>query len=90
MAQPFVRLCVGVTGGVPVDFVFLDDIAVGVDVLGVLLEPHRPVLRVGDHRFIDTLGLTVVAVALQVAHRHPVQSQPHRSSSSRMVNPRSV
>ena len=70
MPQPLVRLCVSVIGGVPVDFVFLDDIAVGVDVLGVLIEPNGPVLRVGDHRFVDTLRLTVITVALQVAHRH--------------------
>jgi hypothetical protein len=37
--QSLVRLCVSVIGGVPVDFVFLDDVAVGVEVLGARIDP---------------------------------------------------
>ena len=34
VAQPLVRLCVRDTVGVPIEFAFLDHIAIGVDVLG--------------------------------------------------------
>ena len=74
MAEPFLGLGVGLAFGVPIDVALSDDIAVGVDVFGALLEAHRPVLRVGDHRFVEGFGFAVVAVALQVAQRHPVQS----------------
>jgi hypothetical protein len=72
VAQALVGLCVGHTFGVPVDLALFNHVAIGVDVLDVLLQPHRPVLRVGDHRVIDTLAFTAVTVALQVAQRHPV------------------
>ena len=73
VAQPFGRLGVGVTFGVPIDVLLIDHVAIGVDVLDEFLQPHRPVLRVGDHRVINLDRLTVVSVALQVAQRHPVR-----------------
>ena len=60
VAEPFLGLGVGLAFGVPVDVALIDDIAVGVDVFGVLIEPNGPVLRVGDHRFIEGVGFAVV------------------------------
>jgi hypothetical protein len=69
VAQPFGRLCVGDTFSVPIDFAVIDDVALRVDVLDVLLQPHSPMLRVGDHRVIDALEDLITQVQnLDVDH----------------------
>jgi hypothetical protein len=73
MAQPLGRLGVGVTFGVPIYLALIDHVAIGVDVLDILLQPHSPVLGVGNHCVVDTLGFAVVTGPLQVAQRYPVQ-----------------
>jgi hypothetical protein len=42
VSEPFLGLGVGLAFGVPVDVALIDDIAVGVDVFGVLLEGAPP------------------------------------------------